>query len=89
MRKWNKKMVGMARFERATPASRTQCPTKLGHIPTSLFNNQFEMNCPSFFFSFCEEREILVSPQRMHPKKSFRGMLSRKKIPFVFSGSTW
>jgi hypothetical protein len=27
-------MVGMARFERATPASRTQCPTKLGHIPT-------------------------------------------------------
>jgi hypothetical protein len=30
-----KKMVGMARFERATPASRTQCPTKLGHIPTS------------------------------------------------------
>ena len=28
------KMVGMARFERATPASRTQCPTKLGHIPT-------------------------------------------------------
>ena len=24
----------MARFERATPASRTQCPTRLGHIPT-------------------------------------------------------
>ncbi len=29
-------MVGMARFERATPASRTQCPTRLGHIPTSV-----------------------------------------------------
>lgn len=27
-------MVGMARFERATTASRTQCPTRLGHIPT-------------------------------------------------------
>ena len=34
-----RKMVGMARFERATPASRTQCPTKLGHIPTSIYDN--------------------------------------------------
>ena len=47
-------MVGMARFERATPASRTQCPTKLGHIPTPALNNQFEMNCPSFFYGLWE-----------------------------------
>ncbi len=62
-------MVGMARFERATPASRTQCPTKLGHIPTHALHNQFEMNCPSFFSAHGKKREILVSPQRMQPKK--------------------
>jgi hypothetical protein len=53
--KRNKKMVGMARFERATPASRTQCPTKLGHIPTPAVHNQFEMNCPSFFCGLWEK----------------------------------
>jgi hypothetical protein len=42
-------MVGMARFERATPASRTQCPTKLGHIPTSAPFKQFDVKCPSLF----------------------------------------
>jgi hypothetical protein len=62
-------MVGMARFERATPASRTQCPTKLGHIPTPFLNNQFGMNCPFFFSVYWEEREILASTQRMHPQK--------------------
>jgi hypothetical protein len=40
------KMVGMARFERATPASRTQCPTKLGHIPTPGDNIKFISKCP-------------------------------------------
>jgi len=44
-------MVGMARFERATPASRTQCPTKLGHIPTSGDDIEFISNCPPFLFS--------------------------------------
>jgi hypothetical protein len=47
-------MVGMARFERATPASRTQCPTKLGHIPTPGFNNQFAGECPTFFLGVRE-----------------------------------
>jgi hypothetical protein len=51
-------MVGMARFERATPASRTQCPTKLGHIPTSAHNNQSDEKCPSLFF---EARLFFVS----------------------------
>jgi hypothetical protein len=55
-----KKMVGMARFERATPASRTQCPTKLGHIPTPALNNQFEMNCPSFFSVSLKEDPVCV-----------------------------
>ena len=42
-------MVGMARFERATPASRTQCPTGLGHIPTGRHDIKFNCNCPSLF----------------------------------------
>jgi hypothetical protein len=42
-------MVGMARFERATPASRTQCPTGLGHIPTDNSNIKFNGKCPSLF----------------------------------------
>ena len=43
-------MVGMARFERATPASRTQCPTGLGHIPTRMLNIKSKCKCPSLFF---------------------------------------
>jgi hypothetical protein len=54
-------MVGMARFERATPASRTQCPTKLGHIPTHILNNQFGGECPSLFSGTEEKRFILIS----------------------------
>ena len=45
-------MVGMARFERATPASRTQCPTKLGHIPTD-----------EFLYRICEQMSINFSVQ--------------------------
>ncbi len=30
------KVVGTARFERATPASRTLCSTRLSHVPTKL-----------------------------------------------------
>jgi hypothetical protein len=56
-------MVGMARFERATPASRTQCPTKLGHIPTPGLHNQFETNCPSFFCGFRKKSGIFDLPK--------------------------
>jgi hypothetical protein len=30
-------VVGTARFERATPASRTLCSTRLSHVPTDIF----------------------------------------------------
>lgn len=30
-------MVGMTRFERATPSSQARCSTKLSHIPAMLY----------------------------------------------------
>ena len=45
-------MVGMARFERATPASRTQCPTGLGHIPT--FGERYLIYLQMSIIIFCE-----------------------------------
>lgn len=60
-------MVGMARFERATPASRTQCPTRLGHIPTSATNyitclkmsiKKFKELCYGFLHDKLDVREL-------------------------------
>ena len=37
------KMVGMTRFERATPSSQARCATKLRYIPSSVFTFIMEL----------------------------------------------
>jgi hypothetical protein len=88
-------MVGMARFERATPASRTQCPTKLGHIPTPAFNTQFGGECPSFFSGaqrnrspplrrgrrpFVRDGEVELFFVHRHDKRDTKSMSGRKPL---------
>ena len=55
-----KKMVGMARFERATPASRTQCPTGLGHIPTGRHDIKFHCSCPPLFLHVQDFENLVI-----------------------------
>ena len=38
-------MVGMTRFELATPCSRSRCATRLRYIPKSIFSSLFEEFC--------------------------------------------
>ena len=38
-------MVGMTRFELATPCSRSRCATRLRYIPKNLFSSLFEEFC--------------------------------------------
>ena len=38
-------MVGMTRFELATPCSRSRCATRLRYIPKNLFSIRFEAFC--------------------------------------------
>ena len=57
-------MVGMARFERATPASRTQCPTKLGHIPTGASITNLEWVVYHYFWNHHESIYTEVNNRR-------------------------
>lgn len=59
-------MVGMTRFERATPSSQARCSTKLSHIPTDVI--KFSLYVAQFGYLTPQAFRLLREP---HPDEVF------------------